>query len=222
MDKASPSKSRSKQYVMLAGVVIVGLAVWLINTSGNETPAGLVPAAPRSGATMTQWPVPAFSFPDQRGRSVSRQSLLGKVWIADFIETRCTFVCPRMSERVAMLQKQLDDPRVVFVSISIDPESDTADARSRWGETHKLDQDRWHFLGPPNRGEALRLGFAMKVTIRPEDKDRMVHTERFALIDAQGRVRGHYSEPDQESINRLVADCRELLGGTTLPAAKGN
>jgi cytochrome oxidase Cu insertion factor (SCO1/SenC/PrrC family) len=39
--------------------------------------------------------VPPFTLIDQTGRSVDRDDLLGHLWIADFIFTRCAGQCPQ-------------------------------------------------------------------------------------------------------------------------------
>ncbi len=38
--------------------------------------------------------VPAFEFTRSNGKKLSRQDLLGQVWVADFIFTRCGGQCP--------------------------------------------------------------------------------------------------------------------------------
>src|SRR5205809_1034351 len=70
------------------------------------------------------FPAPSFVLTDQEGRQVSNQDLRGKVWIVDFIFTRCMGPCPMMTQKLVRLAKDIESPSVRFVSISVDPEFD--------------------------------------------------------------------------------------------------
>jgi cytochrome oxidase Cu insertion factor (SCO1/SenC/PrrC family) len=41
---------------------------------------------------------PSFSFPDQTGKVLASTDLKGKVWVADFIFTRCAGQCPMLEQ----------------------------------------------------------------------------------------------------------------------------
>ncbi|MGA1130385.1 MAG: SCO family protein, partial [Chthoniobacterales bacterium] len=43
--------------------------------------------------------VPGFVLTDQDGNTVTNEDLRGKIWIADFIFTRCKGPCPLMTAR---------------------------------------------------------------------------------------------------------------------------
>ena len=61
--------------------------------------------------------MPPFRFESQRGSPVSSEELSGHVWIANFVFTTCTNVCPMMSSKLILLQRALSDPaalRVLF------------------------------------------------------------------------------------------------------------
>src|ERR1051325_11481627 len=47
--------------------------------------------------------LPDFSLVERHGQKLGLADLRGKVWIADFIFTRCPGPCPRMSSRMAAL-----------------------------------------------------------------------------------------------------------------------
>src|SRR5688500_4799185 len=70
---------------------------------GLETPAA--PAAPLKT-------LPKFELTERSGEPFGSEQLRGKVWIADFIFTRCGGTCPRMTAEMAALQQKLRaDPR---------------------------------------------------------------------------------------------------------------
>ena len=70
--------------------------------------------------------LPDFRLLECHGQTLGLADLRGKVWIADFIFTRCPGPCPRMSSRMASLQSNLSSEEGLrLVSISVDPEFDT-------------------------------------------------------------------------------------------------
>ncbi len=91
--------------------------------------------------------VPDFSLLERNGQPVTKADLLGKVWIAGFIFTRCVEECPLLSSRMAKLQDALateDDVRLV--SISVDPEHDTPAVLTRYAAGFGAHPQRWLFL----------------------------------------------------------------------------
>ena len=91
--------------------------------------------------------VPDFTLTERSGQPLHQQDLLGKVWIAAFIFTRCAEECPLISSRMARLQEVFaaeDDVRLV--SITVDPEHDTFDVLARYAQHFGAHPQRWLFL----------------------------------------------------------------------------
>src|SRR5262249_39229987 len=133
----------------------------------------------------------------------------GKVWIADFIFTHCGNTCPRMTAQRVELQKQITDPRVMFLSISVDPERDDRATRKSYAAEKKIDESRWKFVCPPDHETALKIAQAMRVaavTPHAKNQDPILHSDRFVLIDSNAQIRGTYPLDDPASMDRLMAD----------------
>ena len=167
------------------------------------------------------WPVPDFAFGDQHARSVTRAQLLGNVWIADFIFTRCTSVCPTLTARLRQIQRRLADPSLRFVSFSVDPAHDTTEALRRYAETWAKDETRWLLLR--TQPQALQgLVDGMRVVAEPtsDANNPILHTSLFFLVDRAGDVRGMYDSNDDLALARLIDDARALSAnsGSVLPA----
>jgi protein SCO1/2 len=91
--------------------------------------------------------VPDFALIERSGRQITRDDLLGKVWIADFIFTRCVAECPLISGRMARLQELFAaDDDVCLVSITVDPEYDTPEVLRAYAERFGARPQRWWFL----------------------------------------------------------------------------
>ena len=64
-----------------------------------------------------------FQLTDQNGEIFSKEDLLGKVWVADFIFTTCAGPCPVMSGQFAELQSRFSNaPDLNLLSISVNPD----------------------------------------------------------------------------------------------------
>ena len=135
--------------------------------------------------------------------------LAGRVWIADFVFTRCPDVCPLLSTRMAALQKSLatgDDP-VRLVSISVDPAHDTPAVLAEYAERYHAGPG-WLFLTGSRDAVAglLRDGFRVAFADDGPPASPITHSDRFVLVDRQLRVRGYYHGNDEADLRRLVAD----------------
>src|SRR4051812_14605549 len=66
---------------------------------------------------------PGFQLTNQRGEHVTGAELFGKVWVADFIFTRCPSVCPLVTAKMAELQRRTNNlgDRFHLISFSVDP-----------------------------------------------------------------------------------------------------
>lgn len=124
----------------VALVVLVGGG--LLVFYGYERLLSLLgPDLPRLGE------VPAFTLVERSGHPVTRADLLGKVWIANFIYTRCPSECPLMSHAMARLQDTFAAERDVrLVSMTVDPAYDTPEVLARYAQRFAAHPQRWLFL----------------------------------------------------------------------------
>ena len=153
------------------------------------------------------YPVGDFTLTDQDGREVHASDLLGKVWIASFIFTRCAGPCPHVSATMEQLQHDfLGEPDVRLVTFTVNPEYDTPEVLRQYAARFHADPDRWLFLTgkPAEVDRVLRQGFhvgAEKNTAADASPGNAVtHDTHLAVVDRQGRVRDYFSGlPDGDS-----------------------
>ena len=157
-------------------------------------------------------PLPDFSLVDERGEPFTAASLRSHVTIADFIFTRCTSSCPRLTARMAELQRELArvGSDVRLVSFSVDPENDTPSVLTEYSARVHADPGRWRFV----TGEVdeimktVVLGFkvsAAKVALGAGEYD-VTHGNWFVLVDRAVRLRGYYSSEPSDGVRELVED----------------
>ena len=167
-----------------------------------------------SGELPVMWQVPKFSFVDQNGRRTTTTDLAGHVFIANFIFTTCTTVCPLITAKMALLQRRLErHPNLRFVSFSVDPERDTPEALKRYALAWRASETRWLLLSTTPSG-LKDLASGMFVNVRPVEND-IAHSNLFFLVDARGGVRGIYESDKNDALDRLVGDTEALLTAST-------
>lgn len=143
-----------------------------------------------------------------------RSDMAGRVWVADFIFTRCAGPCPLLSERMKRLGMSLP-PEVRFLTVSVDPEGDTPDRLRAYARRYAAAPDRWTFLrgGIEETYRLLYAGFRLPMSTDPARpaESRVSHSTRFALVDRGGAIRGYYDALDDLENAALIRDARRLL-----------
>ena len=106
--------------------------------------------------------VPDIELLDQNGRKIHFYSDLvkGQTVVINFIFTTCTTICPPLGATFARVQKELGDKvgrDVRFISISVDPATDTPERLKAWGAKFHAG-DGWTLLtgNKPQVDELLR------------------------------------------------------------------
>jgi len=162
--------------------------------------------------------LPAFTLTERSGREIGRDELAGQPWVADFIFTRCTSMCPALSTRMAALRRELRarGVRARFVSFTVDPSHDTPEVLRTYAARYAADDD-WLFV-TGERDALYRLigdGFRLSVAERPPDQaddsgDLITHSDRFVLVDGEGRIRGYYHATEPDGMTALLRDVAAL------------
>jgi protein SCO1/2 len=162
--------------------------------------------------------VPSFDLVDQDGKPFGSADLRGQVWIADFIFTRCPGMCPMLTNQMVGVQRELAkeriEDRIHLVSFSVDPEHDTPAVLARYAAEHDAESGKWTFL-TGSRDAIWKLsseGFKLAVGERPPGSENpLLHSDKFVLVDHQGRIRGYYSPLEASGRDQLMADVAVVL-----------
>lgn len=206
---AMPSPLRT---LVIAGfaLVLIGGAVVLMDS--GETPAMVRIDAPSELPVIAK--IPDFSLTERSGNIVSLDDLLGSVWVADFIFTRCAGPCPKLSAKFRAMQRDLVDRNgVKLVSICLDPKNDTPPALRDYAKRFNADPDRWWLLTGQNEKEVHELvgkGFLQNVVPASGD-DPIMHSTYMIVIDRKGQIRSAYDGLHSSTRDRIMADIDTLL-----------
>ena len=126
------------------------------NVASNDAGGEILPAQ------LSKMNIPDIEVLDQNGRKINFYTDLvkGQTVAINFIFTTCTTICPPLGATFARVQKELGDKvgrDVRFISISVDPATDTPERLKAWGEKFHAG-DGWTFVtgNKPQVDELLR------------------------------------------------------------------
>lgn len=183
-----------------------------------KDPLTTQPAATEPRKLPVLYPAPAFNFTQRDGTTVTHKDLLGKVVIVDFIFTRCGTVCPRMSQQMAALQSRLNTKpywdQIRLVSFSVDPDFDTPDVLTDYAKRFDADKTHWLFLTGKRKEMWATVSGGFKLPVADNVEDGLMpilHSDKFVLIDADGKIRGYYDGLLAEPFNQLLVDAAQLV-----------
>jgi cytochrome oxidase Cu insertion factor (SCO1/SenC/PrrC family) len=212
---APPTGDGAGWVAPMAALLVVGMIAVVVAVLGwRAAPAPApVPPAPVPPTAIGEAPaVPAFQLLERSGRTITREDLLGRVWVVGFIFTRCPSTCPVITASMKRLTQQIADPRVGFLSISVDPGWDTVEVLRTYADDVPADPARWWFLtGPPAEIQrVVRDGFRLALELS-DDPTQVIHSDRLAIVDRTGRVRAWARGTEAESVDGVPAHVAALL-----------
>ncbi len=167
-------------------------------------------------STDTIWhKVKNMSFTNQLGKTVTLDSLKGKILLVDFFFSRCPTVCPGLARSMKRLQdsyKKGNDSMVQFLSISIDPEHDSVPQLRKFADRYTNNHDSWWFL-TGNKKDIYQFALQeLKASVADAAVDTaFIHTENFFLLDRDRVIRGWYNGFDTIKQAKLVRDIPLLM-----------
>lgn len=172
--------------------------ILLLAVAAGCGPRG-APSSRSSGPPDLDFPVGSFSLTERSGKTVAEKDLLGKVWVASFVFTRCLGPCPAVTGTVKELQADLRDvPDLRFVTFTVDPNRDNPDELAKYAAKYGADPDRWLFLtGPEEKVHALMKDrFKLAVGRKEGDVkegDEYDHSTRLSVVDKKGVIRASFA-----------------------------
>lgn len=188
--------------VVLAAAPLV-FVVGCNNENASQTVARATPVSHKAAESPEDvralGEVPRFRFINQDGERFGSAELDGRVWIADFIFTRCRGTCPLQTAQFVKLQEELashpERDSIRLVSFSVDPEFDRPKVLKEYAAQWEADTSRWTFLTGqrPAIWGLSKNGFKLPVNDAKDNPNMLIaHSQQFILVDRAHRIRGYY------------------------------
>lgn len=158
--------------------------------------------------------IPAFTFINQNGDSVTDKSFTGKIYVADFFFTTCPTICPVMKKNMLKVyQAYKANPAVGILSHTIDPSHDTVEVLHQYAQDMGVTGTMWHFV-TGDRDKIYSIGENHYMVRASEDSTEaggFVHSGRFVLVDKDKHIRGMYDGTTDSGTEQLIEDIAVLL-----------
>jgi protein SCO1/2 len=181
-----------------------------------------------------------FSFINQDGKAITNKDVDGKVYVAEYFFTTCQGICPKMNANMRrVFDVYNEEPGFMILSHSCMPETDSVPLLKAYEQkmingklvktgdgSYKIVYDslnkekranpNWNFVTGDKAAlyKMARQGYMIDNN-KPDTatliKDQFIHTQFFALVDKQRRLRGIYDGLKEEEIQKLIEDIKGLL-----------
>ncbi len=161
-----------------------------------------------------------FSFTDQNGQVVNGHNLDGKVYVTEYFFTTCKGICPKMNANMKdVFEKFKNEKGFAILSHTSMPETDSVPLMKSYEEKmigkNPQYAAKWYFV---TGSKDSLYNMARQSYLLDNDKnnniniaDHFIHTQFFALVDKQKRVRGIYDGLKLNEIAQLDKDIAALL-----------
>lgn len=184
-----------------ATLIVDGLRSWIqdvVVTSAPDIDAASASSTSTVAEARPGDEVPNYGLVNQDDKRIKIHNYRGKVLLLTFIYTRCPLpeYCSLMSDNFAKIENEIEKQRDLhnrthLLSITIDPEYDTAAVLRSYGAAHtgKYSDEtfnHWEFAGGTKdevKGIAQFFGLHYY-----SGEDQIIHDLRTVIIDPNGRV----------------------------------
>ena len=202
-------------------------AAWVATHPSSRIQRGPAASEPHE----IRFPLPEFALTERSGQTVSRDDLLGKVWVASFVFARCTGPCPSVTRTMVRLQDELnlqsrDDVRLV--TFTVDPERDDPEELRKYATIYHADPTKWLFLTGPEQTihnllqQSFKIQAGRTANPHPVAGQEYDHSTRLVVVDKKGVIRGYFdgyrgpNDPDDSNYESSLTNLKALV--TTLTA----
>ena len=194
-----------------------GIAILLLVIVGCNNQSKHLPylGTPVQIDNETNYPViPPFSFVNQDSLPITEQYFADKIYIADFIFLSCPTICPKMNSEMNIVYNEFkNNPDVLFLSHTVDPENDNCERLKNYTKGLNIDTKKWNFV-TGNKDSIFYIAEKGYYSIAYSDSTApggLVHSGGLLLIDKSRHIRGVYDGTNAEATNQLIKDIKLLL-----------
>jgi protein SCO1 len=149
----------------------------------------------RSAVAQAPVAVPDFQVVDAHGQVQRLHTVLGqggRVWIVDFVYTRCATLCLSLGTVFQQLQTQVDarglQDRVGLLSISFDPTSDQPAALAAYATRMRMQSPVWQLVSLTDAADRRRLLDSFGIMVVPAPLGEFEHNAALHIITSDGRL----------------------------------
>jgi protein SCO1/2 len=191
-----------KKYILLVGMLFfIPLTLLIVlgplGKHNFSEPMYFSPTC-ENGCETADYQIPDFAFTNQDNQLINRDSLMGKIWVAAFVDFEDPNL-PKITERLLIPNfKFRMEPDIYIVCFDPNGYSDTAAVKKYLNQNLKYDDNRskWQFL----QGDSTAMDSFIRNGFLIQDlKSEAV----FRLVDESGHIRGLYGNTEYHFENLM-------------------
>ena len=161
--------------------------------------------------------VKPFHFTNQDGQPVTDADVLNKITVVEYFFTTCKGICPRLNTNMKDVYMQFkNEPDFQIFSHTCNPGTDSIAVLKHYADSLQVDTKKWIFI--TGRKDSLyQMARSSYLLDDPKNnvekiEDQFIHTQFFALVDRNGKVRGKiYDGLKAVEVQQLKRDISRLL-----------
>ena len=171
--------------------------------------------------------VPEFKLTNEFKKPFGSADLKGRFYIANFMFTSCPTTCPRLMEKMDLVQKRIRGlgTKAAIVTFTVDPEVDTPDVLFKYARKRHSNPFIWSYLTGSRAdlekivvdGFKVPMGGKEKIEKQVEAEKvtlfDIAHTEKLVLVDDKGQIRGYYGT-ERVEMDRMMIDLGLLVNNS--------
>jgi protein SCO1/2 len=224
--------AKFKKITYLVAILLLPSVVYLFLYTGEHNFTKLEYIGPREAILNSEGKydtnyhqIPYFEFINQDGKKVTRDDLLGHVYVADFFFATCPTICPKMTTNMSYLQKKFkDNINLRFLSITVNPENDSVAVLADYAKKVHADTDSWDFV-TGNKDSIYDVAFnGFFVSAQPDSiaPGGFLHSGMLILVDKNAHIRGYFDGTTHKVIKEQLIDAIDILYKEDLVPLKGS
>ena len=174
--------------VLVAGLVVLGLATGGGQSFTTET-------SRRQQINAQPQLIDAFDITTPNGVKTSLKALLGaedKVWLVDFVYTRCQTICSSLGSIYQQLQSEIElrglQSKVGLLSISFDPVNDDPVALAAYAKRMGMNPAIWQIVTLSDWQDRRRLLDAFGIMVVPAPLGEFEHNAALHVVSSDGKL----------------------------------
>ena len=161
--------------------------------------------------------VKPFHFTNQDGQPVTEADLTNKITVVEYFFTTCKGICPKLNTNMKDIYNQFkNEPDFQIFSHTCNPGTDSVAVLKHYADSLQVDTKKWVFI--TGRKDSLyQMARSSYLLDDPKNnvekiEDQFIHTQFFALVDRNGKVRGKiYDGLKAIEVQQLKRDLARLL-----------
>ena len=195
----TPNVKLGRTFTASIAVLIAGLALLLFATGGGQS--FTTETLRRQQVSAQPQLIDAFAVTTASGEKTTLNALLtetgngrsnegGKVWLVDFVYTRCQTVCSSLGSIYQQLQADIEarglQSKVGLLSISFDPANDDAIALIEYTKRMAMNPSIWQIVTLTDWQDRRRLLDAFGIMVVPAPLGEFEHNAALHVVTSDG------------------------------------